>query len=351
MASINDIITVTVENSAKSVSQTGFGILLFITDSVPIKFTDTVRIYTNTDAILKDGFTATDNAYLAAQCYFSQAPTPSKMLIAPRTHKDPATLDNWPTTLSKITDANDDWYALATYAKEDLDILALANYIESKEKFYTVSSSEAAIKDTVFDIKSETPDIFTQLKKLGLSRTAPLYSASADKFPECGWFGRGLACEPGTTSYCYKNIATISVDNLSSTQSQNIFDKSANTFEYIAGQNVTRYGTVPSGIDIDIMMGIDYISSRFKESIYSVLVNNDKLPFIDSGIATIHNQINGVLNTAIKMKIISQYSVSMPKAADISQADKSLHLLENIYVNLTMCGSIKKVSVKIVYQL
>ena len=56
MASINDIITVTVENSAKSVSQTGFGILLFITDTVPLKFTDTVRIYTNTDAVLKDGF-------------------------------------------------------------------------------------------------------------------------------------------------------------------------------------------------------------------------------------------------------------------------------------------------------
>lgn len=351
MASINDIITVTVVNSAKSVSQEGFGTLLFITDSVPAGFTDVLRTYSDSNSVLSDGFVATDKAYLAAQCYFAQTPTPAQIMIAPRTHKDVSTLDDWPTTIEKISNVNSDWYALATYSKDDTEIIALANYIESIQKFYTISSSEASIKDTNFDPNAQTPDVFSQLKKLGLSRTTSLFSASADKFPECGWFGGGLAANPGTTTYCYKNIATIPVDSLSETQAQNIFNKNANTFEYLAGQNITRYGTVANGNFIDIIMGIDFISARTKEAIYGLLVNNPKVPFTDSGITSIHNQINSVLNLAMDLQIISQYSVQIPKASTVSQADKAKRLLENIYINLTMSGAIQKVAAQIIYQL
>ena len=350
MASINDIITITVINSAKSVSQVGFGTLLFITDSVPVTFTDVIRIYTNTDAILGDGFIATDKAYLAAQCYFSQTPTPQKLMIAPRTHKDSTTLDDWPTTIEKISNINSDWYAIATYSKDDTEIIAISNYIESQKKIYTISSSEASIRDTNFDPNALTPDVFSQLKKLDLSRTAPLFSTSSDKFPECGWFGSGLAANPGTTTYCYKNIATIPVDSLSETQSQNIFNKSANTFEYLAGQNITRYGSVPSGNYIDIIMGIDYISARIQENIYSALVNNPKIPYTDAGITIIHNQINGILNTAMEMDIISEYSVQVPKSSAIDPNVKSTRVLGDIYINLTMSGAIQKVKVQIVYK-
>ena len=98
-------------------------------------------------------------------------------------------------------------------------------------------------------------------------------------------------------------------------------------------------------------MGIDYISSRIKESLYALLVNNPKVPYTDAGITSIHNQINGILNHAMDLDIISQYSVQLPKSANVLPADKEKRLLEDIYINLTMSGAIQKVSVKIIYQL
>ena len=351
MASINDIIKITVTNSSKSVSQTGFGTLLFITDSVPVGFSSVVKSYSTLSEMVTDGFKALDKAYLAASCYFAQSPTPAKIMIAPRTHADATTLDDFPTCIGKINNVNSDWYALCVYTKEAEEIIEIATTIESMQKIFACSSSDTNILNTGFDVDSKTPDLFTKLKKLGFTRTSTIYSGEDTKFPECGFLGQGLAQDAGTATFCYKNIAGISVDSLSTTAEENVFAKSGNTFEFLAGQNITRSGTTVSGGYIDITIGIDYISAKIQEAIYSLLVNNPKIPYTDAGITSIQSQITGVLNNAQDLNIIDQYSVKVPESSAVSTQDKASRTLTNIYINLTMSGAIQKVNAQIIYQL
>ena len=341
MASINDIVTVTVINNAKGITHQGFGTMLFITDIVPEKFDSKVRLYKSADELLKDGFDDKNHAYTAALCYFGQEPSPSELLVAPVQKGENKT--DWSKTLLDISNVNDTWYALATYSHDDTDILELAKLIEAKKRFYCFSSSEASIKTEV------KTDIFSLLNSY--SRTSGLYSNEDSKFPECGWFGSGMALDAGTATYCFKDIIGITPDNLTSTESSNIDTKNGNTYETIAGVNLTRYGKVTNGNYIDIVMGIDYISSEIQSQILSVLKKNLKLPYTDHGITCIQNQITGVLNTAMSKDIIAKYDVKMPKAQKITPDQKATRKLSEIFINLTMSGAIQHVDVQIIYQL
>ena len=349
MASINDIVTVTVVNAAKGITQEGFGTLLFIMENVPegvknaiAKKTPTktfgvVRVYESLSALIEDGFTPPktdtkgDIAYLAAQVYFGQTPSPTKILIAPK-DKD------WSTTLSGVSNVNDDWYALATYSHLQADVEQLAKEVASRQRIYFYSTNDQS-------------KIFKSLMDSSQERAAGLYSAQDSLFPECGWLSSGLAMDPGTITYCYKNIKGITVDKLSTTESSSINALNGNTYETIAGQNVTRYGKVANGNYIDIVMGIDWITARIKENVYSLLVNSPKVPFSDAGITAIQNKITEILNMAMDKLIVSDYSIKMPKASKVTPEDEAKRLLDNIDISLTMCGAIQTVKAKIIYQL
>lgn len=351
MASIDEIIDITIVNSAQSVSRKGFGTGLFITDTVPKTFTDSLRIYSSPKNLLSDGFTATDKAYLAAVCFFGQEPKPSKLVIAPITKKDDGkTNDDWPTAITKISNVNNDWYGLATYTKVAEEILAIAKFIDTQSKVYIISTADLAVRDTTYT--AETKDIASILKRSAIKNTACLYSGDANKFPECGWLGQGLAFDAGTATYAFKTISGIETDNLSVTQYQNILSKNANTYQEMAGVSITRFGTLCDGNFIDIKSGIDFISARVQESIFYLLKNNKKIPYTENGIIAIQNKINEVCDGAMdkSKQIISEYEIIMPKPSKISSEVKSTRVLEDIVIKLTMCGAIHAVKAQINYQ-
>lgn len=347
MAQIEEIIEVTAVNSAQSISQKGFGTGLFVTDNVPGSFNDVLRIYSDTKAILDDGFLSTDNAYIAASAFFAQEPRPSQLIIAPITKKDDGKIDDWPTALSKISNVNDDWYGLATYTKKDDEIISIAKYIDTTAKIYAVATSDPASRDNPF--KETGKDLGSILKKSAFKNTAWMHSEEASKFAECAKLGQCLAYKAGTATIAYKTLSGIKSDSLSRTQSENIFAKNGNTYQMIAGVNVTRYGTLCDGTPIDIKIGLDFIKARVQENIFFVLKNSKKVLFTESGIVTIQNCIHEVLENA--NEIVSEYKVEMPKPAKISKNIKAKRILDDIKIDLILTGAIHKVKAQINYQL
>lgn len=65
--------------------------------------------------------------------------------------------------------------------------------------------------------------------------------------------------------------------------------KTANFYSEVGGVNITQEGKVASGEWIDIIIGTDWLEARLRESVYSALVNNRKIPYDDTGIAMIED--------------------------------------------------------------
>ena len=80
--SLNEFVDIQISRETQIIEGENFKNVLFISDDKP--FFEAVRVYGTTSAMLTDGFTATSNAYLAAQKHFSQTPRPSNIYIGRR---------------------------------------------------------------------------------------------------------------------------------------------------------------------------------------------------------------------------------------------------------------------------
>lgn len=196
----------------------------------------------------------------------------------------------------------------------------------------------------------DTSSIAFQLFSGGFARTFLLYHQDADDdFPECAWFGRVLPLEPGSETWKFKTLATISYSNLSTTQSQNARNKKANTYEFIGGRGITREGTVSAGEFIDIIRGVDWLTARIQEFVYSVLVNNNKVPYTNAGIAVIQAEVKRALQLGIDNNFLSsdpEPEVTVPDAASVPPTDKANRILRNVQFNATLAGAIHAVEIQ-----
>jgi hypothetical protein len=79
--SLNPIVNVIINLSPLSAIRNAFDLGLIIGTSSVIPSADRIKIYTDTDSMLEDGFTLTSPEYLAAQLYFASPGQPTRIAI------------------------------------------------------------------------------------------------------------------------------------------------------------------------------------------------------------------------------------------------------------------------------
>ena len=124
-------------------------------------------------------------------------------------------------------------------------------------------------------------------------------------------------------------------------------NKNCNYYSEVGGVNITQEGKVASGEWIDIIIGTDWIEARLRENVFSALVNNRKSPYDDTGITLIEGLVKGVLNQAADAGILQKDSivVSVPRYADIPQADKLARKLPNVKFSALYQGAIHRTTI------
>jgi len=169
--------------------------------------------------------------------------------------------------------------------------------------------------------------------------------------------GVALPSDPGSINWAYQSLASVSAQNLTETQMSNLMGtiasptggKNVNTLTSLAGNNVTRYGRVSSGEWIDNIRYTDFLASRIQERAYGVLLSNPKVPYTDSGIALITNEIYAQLEQGITVGALSDDpypTVSAPRASAVSAANRANRLLEDVSFRATLAGGVNYVIIE-----
>lgn len=249
--------------------------------------------------------------------------------------------------LADISESDDNWYGLVYTDRTSSDVQVIAAYIETVRKIFISASADANIVDTT--LAADTTSIAAILKAASYARSGVFYSAvAATQFPDAAILGIILPLDPGSYTSAFKTLAGVTVDTLTETQKTNALAKKANIYVEVGGASITREGTVAEGEYIDIIIFIDWLEANIQEDVYSILVNQAKIPFTDPGIATIEAAITRVLQLGVARGGISAspaFSVTIPKAADVSVANKAARTLTGITFDATLSGAIHAVSI------
>ncbi len=254
------------------------------------------------------------------------------------------------TDIQAIQAVNDDWYAIALLDRTVATVKAVAAYIETQIKIFGTTSSDPDIllpigSGTGFDDTS----VAYYFNSLGYVRTFVMYHQDADDdFPECAWFGNVLPTQPGSETWKFKTLNSIAYTDLSSDEQSNVFSKQCNTYEYVGGVGITQNGTMAQGEYIDIIRGVDWLTSTIQVYVYSILVNNPKVPYTDAGITAVESQIKRALLLGINNNFIAadpEPIVTVPRAADVAPVDKANRILNNVKFTATLAGAIQAINI------
>ena len=106
---------------------------------------------------------------------------------------------------------------------------------------------------------------------------------------------------------------------------------------------------------IDIMRGVDWITARMEENVYSKLVNSNKIPYTIEGISIIEGAIRQTLDNAIANGVLTPdpetydgnpYEVVVPIISEISTNDRANRLLPDVTWEARLAGAIHKVIIR-----
>lgn len=248
------------------------------------------------------------------------------------------------TGLNAIEAENDAWYALVLTSKTLADQMAAAAWIESRRKIFFARTDEAGVKSG-----TSTTDVAYRLKAAAYDRTAVVHTETPNDFIDAAWLGKMLPEAPGSATFKFKTLAGVTVDKLTPTESAAVKAKNANTYETIGGVNITAEGVMASGEFIDIIIGTDWLQARIQERVYSKLVQLKKIPYTDAGVAVIENEVRAQLTEGIGAGLLAQDpepTVSVPKVADISVADKANRYLPDVRFAATLAGAVHKTTIR-----
>ena len=261
--------------------------------------------------------------------------------------------ESYPEALALISIENDSWYGLVIADRAIGKQVLVADWAEASTKIFAAGSADATIINSAEGV--DVTSLAYYIKSQSLERTFVIYGANAaTEGNDAALLGKIFPQLPGTYTAMFKTLASITVDELSTTQSTNARDKNANVYEPIGGINIVREGKVGSGEYLDVIIFIDWLYSRIQESVYGALAGALKVPFTETGIAVVESALDvplslGQSRGGISPKAfdddkvqIGGYFITMPRLQDISAADKTARELKDVKFTAFLAGAIHK---------
>lgn len=381
--SLDSVVDVLVSLSLKSATRKAFNLGLIIgsstkasgeTTSPVIPTAERVRIYTDTDDMLNDGFTADSAEYKAALLYFAASPlSPRRLAVG---CWDKGSSETAVAAVQACREANSEWYAVTVCGAVNSDIEAIAAYVESASPttvyFYTVTSAD------VLSVTGESTDIFIALKGKLYKRSIGQYCGQGDT-PDAAAATMGYAMGNNTSlansayTLAYKTLTGVTPDSLTETQLEYVKGNNGNVYIQRGGYyNVFEQGYMANMDSFDEVINLDMLANDIQLNVMDLLYGNPKIPQTDAGITQIINVINQACDKYVKIGFVAPgtwngsailnddgkglatgdtltkgYLVLSESLSSQSQADRDARKAPPIYVAVKLAGAVEFVTIQV----
>ena len=262
-------------------------------------------------------------------------------------------------TMEAIAADDGNFYGIGLTSRDETDIFAMAEWAEANEKLFATATA----KDGAYQSDVDT-DLGSKLKAKNFYRTYWFYHALPNEFPELALMSRCFTVYPGGETWALKKLAAITTDNLSSTKvtaicgNKNVTGKNGNAFVPFRNISCTQGGMVAAGEWIDVIRFRDWLKEEISINVFNLLVNTDKVPYTDEGIAQVEARIRDALTLGQRRGGIAQteydeegrknlgYTVTVPLSSSISPNTKAKRKLTDVFFTARLAGAIHFVEIK-----
>ena len=262
------------------------------------------------------------------------------------TVKDVSVDDHANNDIAAIAAADSTWYSFVTTHQNAANGALLASWAESNHKLFLIDLADSDIKG------SGSSDLASVVETAGDVYTAVSYHQDMSQFMSAAWLGKCLPDDPGTNTWKFKTLSTISADILTDSEIGYISGKHANWYQEIAGVNITQEGWTGGNEFIDVTIFVDWLKANLAADVFGILVNNKKVPYTEGGIALVESAVRGRLDIATGTEARPgglakdpAYTVTVPAVSDVSSSDRALRLLPDIYFTGTLSGAIHSIEI------
>lgn len=258
-----------------------------------------------------------------------------------------------PQTMAAIQSYDNDWYGWCLASRVQADILAAADWTESVRKLFGTAIAEPGAYNP-----ESTTDTGYLLYNGNYFRTFWFYHKdAATDYPEAAVMARCFAILPGGETWANKKLAGVTTDPLTETQYIAITGKNGNTFERFRNISITQNGKVAAGEWIDVIRFRDWLQEEITVNVFNALVNSDKIPYTDEGIAIIEAQIRQALELGTRRGGIAPieydedgnenfgYTIRVPLSSSISANQKATRVLQDVSFTARLAGAIHVVEI------
>lgn len=250
------------------------------------------------------------------------------------------------TELSAVVAESPDWYGLCIESRDALQIERAAAWTESAGRLFVAQTSDSDV------ITAAMSDVVSTLAGLSYRRTLGIYHANDAQYADAALLGLKLAADPDeiTTFWKYATLAGIAVDDLTSTQRDNVLGKGGNVYLPFFGQASIANGYMVDGNPADLLITIDWVTARISEAIAQRFLSasnaNDKIPYTDAGIQIFASIVRKVLvvGEGIGHFTPDTSEVTAPLASAVTSADKANRILRISFVT-EAAGAIESVRI------
>jgi hypothetical protein len=307
-----------------------------------------IAFYATLAEMVTDGYLTTDPEYVAATRFFEHV---ELIAVINKLH----TVETWVEALnSTLLQSNGgNWFRLVATTRDAQDIEDIMTWAPPNYKVFYASDDDAAI------LTSATDDLASTLQDLLLNGVL-IYSdwsdgvAGHDQYPEAALAGVMSAANPGSIQADCKQLTGVTAanqdgTNLNTTQVTYALAKNCNVYVPMGGTYVTLEGRCCSGQFIDIIEGSYCLAIKLQEAWFNYKVNNAKVQFTDRGLAKIEDCFRQVckLMQGADYGFLESYTITTPKVADISSADKGNRLASGFIINGIMTNGVIKVGLTV----
>lgn len=244
--------------------------------------------------------------------------------------------------LAAISVIDDTWYCLLMTDMGIAQIEAAAAYIETVSKIAVFTTGDSDV------LTASNTDVASVLKGFSYARSATVFHRKPHEYASAAWAGNQLPRDPGSSTWKFKTLPGISEDTFNATEITKLTAKHCNYYSEIAGIDITQEGVTSSGEFIDVTILVDWLKAQIQEGIFAVLAKLPKVPFTDHGIALIEGVIRSVLRAGVTVGGLVDddvLDVIVPKAADVSSANKAARTLTGVTFQATLAGAVHSLTI------
>jgi hypothetical protein len=245
--------------------------------------------------------------------------------------------------LTAIRLEDPDFYGVALDSNSKAEVAAAAGWAEAEVLIFIATSADEEVLDDTAGNIAET------LEVADYNRTALIWNRAVLSFAGAAWLGKQFPTDPGSSTWKFKALSGISRDTLTATQVSNLQSNDANFYVARAGLNITCDGTMASGRFIDITRLIDAVTDEMQVAIFTLLVNQPKLPYTNASVGLVKAEVRGVLRGFQASDGIDPETdivVQAPLVQDISAADRGNRLLPDVEFSARIAGAIHSVTIE-----